>query len=591
MELGALSNGVWSFGSSQASSTVISTPSTEFGTLQLNSGAMIDVSGSPAGSVNLQGGQIRLLEGATVISQNLGTLPSGSIQVNARDRLELSGFNATVSSRIVTQPLSSGSGSNISIFAPQIQLDDGGTILAQTFGSGSSGTITIQAPDFIELNNFSAANPYDLSAIATTTFNTGATGNLTVFTGRLQLRGGAQITSPTAGSGNGGILSVTATDSIDIAGSSSLSNSALVANSFGSGNAGSIIVNTSILKLSDLGGIESIGYSSGNAGNILINAAKRVEISSIDQNIASFSGVNSSILPAEPNLRVILGLPDIPTGNSGNIRINTPELVVNQLGRVTVENRGLGNSGSIEIQANSVELNGQGSINAFTNSGNGGNITLQTQYQLLLRHGSFITTNAAGTGNGGNITINSPIIVGLENSDIIANAVKGNGGNIDITTQGIIGLQYRNTLTPRTDPTNDITASSQFNVNGTVQINNIGVDPNSGLVELPENVTDHSQQIASGCSANQGSSFVATGRGGIPQNPNQQLTSLRPWSDTRDISAYRNTGAVTALIPESGEVLVQATGWRRNADGKIEIFADKSPTQQQPALTCAGISR
>ena len=270
VELGALSNGVWSFGSSQASSTVISTPSTEFGTLQLNSGAMIDVSGSPAGSVNLQGGQIRLLEGATVISQNLGTLPSGSIQVNARDRLELSGFNATVSSRIVTQPLSSGSGSNISIFAPQIQLDDGGTILAQTFGSGSSGTITIQAPDFIELNNFSAANPYDLSAIATTTFNTGATGNLTVFTGRLQLRGGAQITSPTAGSGNGGILSVTATDSIDIAGSSSLSNSALVANSFGSGNAGSIIVNTSILKLSDLGGIESIGYSSGNAGNILI---------------------------------------------------------------------------------------------------------------------------------------------------------------------------------------------------------------------------------------------------------------------------------------------------------------------------------
>ncbi len=296
-------------------------------------------------------------------------------------------------------------------------------------------------------------------------------------------------------------------------------------------------------------------------------------------------------MPAEPNLRVILGLPDIPTGNSGNIRINTPELVVNQLGRVTVENRGLGNSGSIEIQANSVELNGQGSINAFTNSGNGGNITLQTQDQLLLRHGSFITTNAAGTGNGGNITINSPIIVGLENSDIIANAVKGNGGNIDITTQGIIGLQYRNTLTPRTDPTNDITASSQFNVNGTVQINNIGVDPNSGLVELPENVTDHSQQIASGCSANQGSSFVATGRGGIPQNPNQQLTSLRPWSDTRDISAYRNTGAVTALIPESGEVLVQATGWRRNADGKIEIFADKSPTQQQPALTCAGISR
>jgi large exoprotein involved in heme utilization and adhesion len=65
----------------------------------------------------------------------------------------------------------------------------------------------------------------------------------------------------------------------------------------------------------------------------------------------------------------------------------------------------------------------------------------------------------------------------------------------------------------------------------------------------------------------------------------------RTWSDTRDITAYRNTSAVTAQIPESGEVLVQATGWRRNAIGKIEIFADKSPTIVQQTLTCAGISR
>jgi large exoprotein involved in heme utilization and adhesion len=47
--------------------------------------------------------------------------------------------------------------------------------------------------------------------------------------------------------------------------------------------------------------------------------------------------------------------------------------------------------------------------------------------------------------------------------------------------------------------------SSQSNFDGTVQINNIGVDPNSGLVELPENIIDPSQQIASGSSANQGS--------------------------------------------------------------------------------------
>jgi len=54
----------------------------------------------------------------------------------------------------------------------------------------------------------------------------------------------------------------------------------------------------------------------------------------------------------------------------------------------------------------------------------------------------------------------------------------------------------------------------------------LSVDPNSGLMELPANVTDPSRQIATGCSANQGSSFVATGRGGVSQNPLQQVMSF-----------------------------------------------------------------
>jgi large exoprotein involved in heme utilization and adhesion len=221
------------------------------------------------------------------------------------------------------------------------------------------------------------------------------------------------------------------------------------------------------------------------------------------------------------------------------------------------------------------------------NGGSQGNIQLQVDDVLLLRHGSKIIANATGSSTGGNVNINAPIIAGLEDSDIIANAVQGKGGNIQISTQGIIGLEYRSQLTPE----NDITASSQFGVNGMVEINNVGVDPNSGLVELPANVTDSSQQIASGCSANQGSSFVATGRGGIPQNPTQEIGSDRTWSDIRDISAYRQTGTVTAQIPKSPEVLVQATGWRRNADGKIEIFADKSLTQVQQRLTCAAVPK
>ncbi|BBD59956.1 hypothetical protein NIES2109_27480 [Nostoc sp. HK-01] len=45
------------------------------------------------------------------------------------------------------------------------------------------------------------------------------------------------------------------------------------------------------------------------------------------------------------------------------------------------------------------------------------------------------------------------------------------------------------------------------------------------LIELPANVTDSSQPIASGCSNTKGSSFVATGRGGIPQNLSEDVRS------------------------------------------------------------------
>ncbi|MEH2066321.1 MAG: hypothetical protein V7K50_29340 [Nostoc sp.] len=61
--------------------------------------------------------------------------------------------------------------------------------------------------------------------------------------------------------------------------------------------------------------------------------------------------------------------------------------------------------------------------------------------------------------------------------------------------------------------------------------------------------------------------------------------------DIRDISEYRKNSAVTAQIPESSEVLVQATGWRRNAQGKIELFADKLTKQVQQLLTCAAVPK
>ncbi len=191
---------------------------------------------------------------------------------------------------------------------------------------------------------------------------------------------------------------------------------------------------------------------------------------------------------------------------------------------------------------------------------------------------------AVGTGDGGNISISAPVILGLGNSDIIANAVQGRGGNIDITTQGIFGLKYRDRLTPESD----ITASSQFGINGTVQITNPGVDPNSGLIQLPSDLIDKSQQVTQGCSANQGSSFVVTGRGGLPQNPLEEIHGDRVWTDLR-IPMQSNTQSAVTSPPATSmpaSVLVEATTWRRDANGNVELIAAQ-PAQPNQIATCA----
>jgi large exoprotein involved in heme utilization and adhesion len=270
-------------------------------------------------------------------------------------------------------------------------------------------------------------------------------------------------------------------------------------------------------------------------------------------------------------------------------------LVVNASGLVNLQNgsqinsssMGSGDGGTVEVNAGSLKLNQNAQINASTTSSDGGNLVLNVSQVLQMSDRSILNAGAGGTGNGGNISLSTLFLLGSGNSDIIATAVLGHGGNINITTDGIYGLAFRNQLTPE----NDITASSQFGVDGTVEITIPGVAPNSGLVKLPENLTDHSQQITTGCANQSSSSFVASGRGGIAPNPTYELISDRTWSDVRDTSAYLKPSNTTRIIAASPEALVSATGWHRNAEGKVELISAASTVQVRDKLTCAAVPK
>ena len=231
----------------------------------------------------------------------------------------------------------------------------------------------------------------------------------------------------------------------------------------------------------------------------------------------------------------------------------------------------------MRVNANFITLKGGSTIKAATAVGEGGNLSLQSQ-MLVLRDRSSITATAGGAGKGGNITIQSPIVVGLGNSDIVANALKGKGGNIQISTQSILGLKYRTALTSD----NDITASSQFGINGNVQVNTIGINPANSLNALPTDITDSSTQIADRCGNAKTSSFIATGRGGIPQGPKKR-GSDRSWNDLRPLTTTSSSVTVSTVNPT--QPLIEASALQIDASGTLALVAAQ-PIPIQTSATC-----
>ncbi|MDJ0798055.1 MAG: S-layer family protein [Calothrix sp. MO_167.B12] len=542
------------------------------------------------GSIQLTGRNVTLRDGSMALNQTLGTVSGGEIKVNASESLNLIGFDSTTGmvSQLLTETLGTGSSGSITVSTRQLT-QEVSKITTRSFSGATGGNIAVNTSESISLN---AADPQLVSLIMAQASLSGAAGEVTVSTPQLSVFDGSAILSTTFGSGNGGNVTVNVPD-IELIGLDPItfSQSSLSTVTMGSGKAGDLTVNTARLLVKDGGRVDASTVATGNGGSVIINASEFIEVTGNVPGSPNPSQIITGADIVSPILQRSLGLPPIPSGDSGDVTINTPQLNVFNEGLVTVRNEGTGNAGHLNVNADSIFLDNQGGISASTESGEGGNISLNVQKLLLLRNQSQITAEARGidnTGNGGNITINSPIIAGLENSDIIANAFQGNGGNIDITTQGIFGLEFRDQLTDESD----ITASSQFGVNGTVDIKNFGIDPNSGLVELSVKLADSSQKIATGCADTSGSSFVATGRGGIPQNPNQQVNANRTWSDIRDISAYRKQTVYVAKVTQVSKqsAIVEASGWVRNANGEIELVAAKSPVSLPKPATCSAVN-
>lgn len=329
-----------------------------FQDIHLSKRALVDTSGIGSGSIQIDGRRVTLTDGSVILNQNQGTLPAGTLNVNASESLEVSGSDpvARTAGGLRSETLGFGKAGDIAISTKQVIIQNGGQINNLTFGAATSGNINVNASDFIELVGVSPFDPAVFSSISTATFNSGDADNIAVSTRQFVARDGGNLSSSTFGTGRGGDVTVSTTDSVEIIGASPITfqPSLLSSISLNAGKAGSLTISTSKLIVRDGGRVDASTLASGEGGSVTINAFKSVEVSGKISGSGEPSSVISSANIVSPTLQKLYRLPPAPSGKSGNVTINTGQLSLTEGASVNVRNDGFNDAGTLKINAASV---------------------------------------------------------------------------------------------------------------------------------------------------------------------------------------------------------------------------------------------
>ncbi|WP_413162001.1 filamentous hemagglutinin N-terminal domain-containing protein [Capilliphycus salinus ALCB114379] len=364
----------------------------------------IDSFGEP-GDINIETSSLLMENGAEISASTFGPGNSGSVSILATNSVELS--NATIFSSAAVGAV--GNGGTVEIITENLLLSNGSQVITDTSGEGNAGNITVQAKS-IEITGSSPDDSEIISGFFADVMETGIGngGTITIETEQLLLSDGARISSSTFGQGNAGLVSILATDSVELLGSSIISNVV----EGGTGNANTVNIETRNLLVSGGSQIQSLTFGNGDAGNINIKAE------SIELTGTSADGLESSIITASSRSG---------EGNSGNIIIEAERLRITDGSGIIASATGRGNAGTIFIKATDIQLFGfaPNSTNpSFLSAsveeqgtGNSGNIIIETA-RLLLEDGGLIRVrNTANTpGNSGQVLIIASESVRLNNA-------------------------------------------------------------------------------------------------------------------------------------------------------------------------------
>ena len=316
--------------------------------------------------------------------------------------------------------------------------------------SATGGEIAI-ADDAINLPNTTARGDVSLNNFAFISVAGNRGGEIKIDARNISFTGGefgasemsAGIVEAGAEDAIGGDIILNATDTVSLV-EGNIFNQVLTGSQ---GEGGAVIINANNFVLED-GSISANLFGAGSTGKVTINATDNVTLNrfgSISSGVGETGVGNSGGVEINSNSltisdRSFIGSQLAGEGNAGGITIATGEFQFGDRSEISTQvlAPGIGNGATIKISATNFSLDLFSNIDSSTvGNGNAGNIAIDVTDTVEFTRGSriFSQTDATATGNGGNITINAPNLTIGGGSAILADTVGvGNGGNIEINS-------------------------------------------------------------------------------------------------------------------------------------------------------------
>ncbi len=431
-------------------------------------GASAETTGSgAAGEIQIHAGElVTLTNGVAVSATAVGSAASGdagSVEIEAHAVVVEKG------ARVSAEAVGAGAGGSISIGAEGSVDVNEGLLAVSTWSAGRAGTIRIgplaeggPSPDVtIENALVLPAGPVVTApGVRAETTGTGAGGEIQIDANKLAIQNGGIVS---AGSrdlpprdvdvplgGDAGSITIVA-DSVHIGGLGrandfdSSGSSQIHAFSNTTGRAGKIDITSRDLTIQRGGFIIASNFGAGGAGTIKISASESILLDGLSDEIdppgATPLGIFATNQPRHPSAdakvtsgRIHLVAPEITLTNGAIVRAATfgggaaGDLLIEGQ-RVRILNRahlgsqseGLhsGNAGTIEVHADTLEIEGDGKITASTSkrsSGDAGHVVIEAD-TVKIREGGEITAVSVFGGDAGTIQVTATDSIVLDHGE------------------------------------------------------------------------------------------------------------------------------------------------------------------------------